>query len=86
MKHITTYHEEDRTFEICKDEHGYWAFEDKYIDEHGCLTKQFNGGSGCLSKTINETIRKVSQHIKFDKLVANGVDPYEAAFLAVTGA
>lgn len=90
MKHITTYIENGRTFEICKAEgmgaaDGFWAFEDKDIDESGKLRRQFNGISGHHSSTVKETIQKVSQMIKVDALVADGMDRMEAAWKVVSG-
>ena len=84
MKHITTYIEGGRTFEICRsisnDElDGFWAFEDKFIDEAGRLTKVFNGISGHHSATLQETLEKVSRQIKYDALVDGGMDSIEAA-------
>lgn len=90
MKHITTYIEAGRTFEICKAEgrgaaDGYWAFEDKDIDESGCLKKQFNGINGHHSSSVAETIQKVSNMIRCDALVAQGMDRMEAAWKVVSG-
>ena len=90
MKHITTYMENGRTFEICKAQgigsaDGYWAFEDKDIAENGSLKKQFNGITGHHSKTLEETIQKVSNAIKVDALVEAGMDRMTAAIKVVCG-
>lgn len=90
MKRITTYIELGRTFEICKmtgagERDGYWAFEDKYIDENGRLAKQFNGISGFHSETLKECIKRVSDQIKIDALVEAGMDVTEAAIKVICG-
>ena len=84
MKVITTYIEGGRTYKICKDSHGYWGFETKYI-ENNRLTKQFNGASGFLSKTVEEVIKKISNSIKIDNLVENGMDRMEAVYKVMMG-
>ena len=90
MKRITTYIEAGRAFEICKatgegKKDGYWAFEDKYIDENGRLTKDFNGISGFFTQSMEETIGLVSNCIKVDALVEAGMDRMEAAIKVVCG-
>lgn len=84
MKHVTTYTEMGRTFEIAYasgrgDADGFWAFEDKDIDEGGRLKRVFNGITGHHRKTLAETIASVSRKIKVDALVADGMDITEAA-------
>lgn len=91
MKQITTYCEAGRKFFICKETghgeaNGYWAFEDKDVDENGRLKKQFNGITGHHSKTLAETKEKVSNKIKVDVLVANGMDLFEACQKVIMGA
>lgn len=72
MKHITDYMENGRTFIICKNENGYWAFEDKFV-KGGKLTKEFNGITGKLSKTLEEVLKRVRDQIRFDALLEAGV-------------
>jgi hypothetical protein len=85
MIHVTTYMELGRTFEIAKNEHGYWGFEDKYIDANGKLNKQFNGITGHLGKTLEETIRRVSLEIRQDDLISQGWDALQASIYLATG-
>ena len=90
MKHIATYIESGRTFEICKaeglgDADGYWAIEDKDIDESGRLKRQLNGISGHHSSSVAEAIQKVSNMVRCDALVAQGMDRMEAAWKVVNG-
>ena len=90
MKIVTTYIEKGRRFYICKadgrgEADGYWAFEDKFVDDAGKLTKVFNGITGHHSKTLKETVEKVSNLIKVDALVESGMDRYEAAIKVVIG-
>ena len=72
MRHVKTYRENGRTFWILQDEHGYWGIEDKYI-ENGKLTREFNGISGCLCDTAEETIRVVSGRIRIDAMKEAGM-------------
>lgn len=77
MKHITDYFENGRTFVICKNDKGYWAFEDKYI-KNGRLTREFNGITGKLSKTLEEVLKRVRDQICYDDLIEAGVDHGDA--------
>lgn len=89
MKHITTYIENNRTFEVFYAESGkgkgYWAVEDKYIDENGRLTKQLNGISGFHTQSAAETVKLVSDSIKVDAMCEQGIDRMAAAIVVVTG-
>lgn len=78
MKHITDYTENDRTFIICQDsKNRFWAFEDCFV-KNGRLTKEFNGITGKMSKTLKETLERVQDQIRFDKYIANGMSNDEA--------
>ncbi len=82
LKEITRYTQNGRTFIICEDnEKRFWAFEDMYII-HGRLTKEFNGITGKMSKTVEETIDRVRQQILFDAYIAAGF-PKDEALLKV---
>ena len=84
MKQITTYTEAGRTFVICQDtEKRFWAFEDKYIDASGRLTKQFNGISGKMSKTLKETLLRVREQIAYDEYIKHGIEKYTATQMAI---
>lgn len=83
IRHISTYVEGGRTFYICKEigsglADGYWAFEDKMLDENGCLARRVNGLEGHHRETLGETIQSVSCQVRFDAMLAAGVDRSEA--------
>ena len=84
MKHITDYFENGRTFVICKNDRGFWAFEDKFI-ENGKLIKEFNGISGKLSKTLEEVVKRVHDQIVFDALIEQGVEKGDALLRVFMG-
>lgn len=89
MKKVTEYVYKGRTFMIAKKDSGegkgYWAFEDKYIDEDGMLTKVHNGIEGCHSEKLADTLTHVKQKIDFDEYLAAGYTDIEASVLAVLG-
>lgn len=83
IKRVSTYVEGGRTFYICKEigaglADGYWAFEDKMLDENGCLARRVNGLEGHHRATLGETIQSVSRQVRFDAMLAAGVDRSEA--------
>lgn len=68
MKHITTLKARSKTFEIVKDERGFWAIEDKYITD-GKLNQQINGITGNLRDTLEACIESARTHAEVDYLV-----------------
>ena len=85
MKLITTYTELNRTFYIVKNEAGYWAIEDKYVDENGKLLKQFNGITGLRSDTVSECLSRTSTQIKVDYYISEGMTAAQASVYVITG-
>lgn len=84
LKQVTTYMESGRTFIICQDECSrYWAFENKFV-KNGKLTRVFNGITGKMSNTINETLSRVHEQIRFDELMESGLS-MEQAFKLIYG-
>ena len=56
---VKHYEVEGHTYLIAKDdENNFWGFDKRYIDKRGKLTKEFNGFSGNLGKTLQETMRR----------------------------
>ena len=56
MKRITTVISGTGKYEICENEHGYWAIEHKYIGSDGRLTQPINGVQGHRRNTFDETV------------------------------
>ena len=84
MKKITEITRKGRTFVVCKDEHGYWAFEDCCISPEGTITREYNGLSGLLHEDLSQTLRAVCEKVDIDELIAAGVDPLEACVRVCT--
>lgn len=46
-------------FTICIDDDGnYWGINNKYLDEHGRLTKELNGFSGNMEHSLTNVLRR----------------------------
>lgn len=84
MKHITTLKVRNKSFEIVKDDRGYWAIEDKHFT-NGKLNKQINGFTGHLSETLDQCIERAKLSAEVDYLISIGFDKMEAIELAVFG-
>lgn len=84
MKHITTLKARNLTFEIVRDERGFWAIEDKYITD-GKLNQQINGLTGNLRDNLEDCIASAKIHAEVDYLISTGLDPMEAIERAVLG-
>ena len=56
MRRITTVISGSGKYEICENEHGFWAIEQKYIGPDGRLAQQINGVQGHLRDTFDETV------------------------------
>ena len=68
MKHVTTFNYKNNVYEVIKDNDGfYWAFNEKYIDEDGRLTKQFNGITGHRNDNVNDTLIAVMNEVDIEK-------------------
>jgi len=59
MKRITTVISGTGKYEICKNEHGFWAIEHEYIGADGRLTKPINGLQGLLRDTYEDAVSTV---------------------------
>lgn len=57
MKRITTVISGTGKYEICKNEHGYWAIEHEYIGADGRLAAPINGIQGGLSDTYEQAVK-----------------------------
>lgn len=84
MKHITTLKVRNKSFEIVKDEKGFWAIEDKYITD-GKLNKQINGITGHLRETLEQCIESARMSAEVDYLVSEGWDATEAVMKVCMG-
>ena len=85
MKHITTLKARNLTFEIVKDEKGFWAIESKYITD-GKLNQQINGISGNLRDNLADCIESARTHAEVDYLVnVEGWELDKAVVKAVMG-
>lgn len=73
-----------RTFIVFEVQNGYASIEDKYFDENGMLTKQFNGLTAHYSDDVNFTVRMTLATIERDYLISTGVDK-NVACLMCTG-
>jgi|GEM_PF-4735871 len=56
MKRITTVISGTGKYEICKNEHGYWAIEHMYLNAEGRLSKPINGVQGLLRDTFKAAV------------------------------
>ena len=84
MKRITTGISGTGKYEICKNEHGYWAIEHAYLDKDGRLAKPINGIQGHLSDTKEEAIKMaiISGRAKeWDELNPNATQDERLMFL-----
>lgn len=78
---VKNYVVEGHTYSICVDNEGnFWGFDHKDLDETGRTTKEYNGFSGNLGKTLVETMRncyvsaRVENEINKEALRANDLD------------
>jgi len=86
MKRVTTLKTNNRTFEIVKNEDGFYlAIEDKYIDKNGCLTKKLNGLNMKADKDLNKCLQKTKDQCEIDELIANGKSVEEAIKIVILG-
>lgn len=68
MKHIRTFTYKGETFEVIKDgDNYYWAFNEKFIDENGRLTKEFNGITGHRNDNLKDTLCAVMTDVDVDE-------------------
>ena len=84
MTHITTLKVRSRSFEIVKDEKGFWAIEDKYITD-GKLNCQINGITGNLRDTLEACIESARNHAEIEYLISEGWDRLEAIQHVIMG-
>ena len=56
MRRITTVISGTGKYEICENEHGFWAIEQRYIGGDGRLKQQINGVQGLRRDTFQEAV------------------------------
>lgn len=85
MRYIKTLTVKNKTFEIVKDDRGYWAIEDKYFTDSK-LNKEVNGITGHLSETLDQCIERAKLSAEVDYLInVEGYEKMEAIEKAVFG-
>ena len=73
MRRITTVISGDSKYEICENEHGFWAIEQGYIKD-GKLAKPINGIQGHLRDDFMETVRAAIMDGKFRAYLSRNPD------------
>lgn len=85
MRYIKTLTVKNKTFEIVKDDRGYWAIEDKYFT-NGKLNKEVNGITGHLRDTLKGCIETATISAEIDYLInVENWDPTDAIEEVILG-